>query len=102
MTRALNIKPVINVVDGQLRLLSAARSFQGGLRRVLDLVQRLGSLEHLGVVHTRRLRLAEETADRLAQRISFPRERIWVRETVAALASHAGPGVIGVLAVPIR
>jgi hypothetical protein len=27
MARALNIKPVINVVDGQLRLLGAARSF---------------------------------------------------------------------------
>jgi fatty acid-binding protein DegV len=100
MTRALNIKPVINVVDGQLRLLGAARSFQGGLRRVLNLVERLGPLEHLAVVHTRRQEMAEGVAGRLAERIGFPRERVWVRETGVVLASHAGVGVIGVLAVP--
>ena len=100
MTRVLNIKPVINVVDGQLRLLGAARSFQGGLKRVLSLVERLGPLEHLAVVHTRRQEMAEQVAGWLAERIGFPRERIWVRETGVALASHAGVGVIGVLAVP--
>jgi len=100
MTRAFDIKPIINVVDGQLRLLGVSRSFQGGLKRVLNLVERLGPLEHLAVVHTRRQETAEEMADRLAERIGFPRERIWLRETVAVLASHAGKGVIGVLAVP--
>ncbi len=100
MTRALNIKPVINIVEGQLRLLGAARSFQRGLRRILSLVERLGPLEHLAVVHTRRLETAQEMAGRLAERTGFPRERIWVEETGAALASHAGTGVIGVLAVP--
>lgn len=100
MTRALNIKPVINIVEGQLRLLGAARSFQRGLRRILSLVERLGPLEHMAVVHTRRLETAQEMASRLAERTGFPRERIWVEETGAALASHAGTGVIGVLAVP--
>jgi len=100
MTRALNIKPVINVVDGQLRLLGAARSFQGGLKRVLSLIERLGPLEHLAVVHTRRQEMAEQVAGWLVERIGFPRERIWVRETGVVLASHAGVGVIGVLAVP--
>nr|HID14032.1 DegV family protein [Anaerolineae bacterium] len=100
MTQALNIKPIINVVEGQLRLLGAARSFQGGLRRVLNLIERLGPLEHLAVVHTRAQEMAEEMADRLAERTGFPRERIWVRETGAVLASHAGAGVIGVLALP--
>ena len=100
MTRALNIKPIINVVDGQLRLLGAARSFQGSLRRVLKLVERLGPLEHLAVVHTRRQEMAEEVAEWLAEHTGFVRERIWVRETGVVLASHAGPGVIGILAVP--
>ena len=101
MTRALNIKPVINVVDGQLRLLGAARSFQGGVRRALNLVGRLGPLEHLAVVHTQREEIAKEVADRLAERTGFLRERIWVAETGVVLASHAGAGVIGVLAVPV-
>jgi DegV family protein with EDD domain len=99
MTRVLNIKPVINMVDGQLRLLGPARSFQGGLRRVLNLVEEMGSLEYLAVVHTRSQEKAEEMANWLAERLGFPRERIWVRETGAVLASHAGKGVVGVLAV---
>jgi len=102
MARALNIKTIINMVDGQLRLLSAARSFRGGLRRVQNLVERLGPLEHLAVVHTRRQEMAEEVADWLAERTGFSRERIWVRETGVVLACHAGAGVVGVLAVPAR
>jgi DegV family protein with EDD domain len=100
MTRALNIKPVINMVDGQLRLLGAVRSFRSGLRRLLDQVERLGPLEHLAVVHTRRQETAEEMADQLAERTGFPRERIRVRETGAVLASHGGARLIGVLALP--
>lgn len=102
MTRALNIKPIINMVDGQLRLMGAARSFQGGLRRVLNTVEQLKPLEHLAVVHTRVPDRAQAMADQLAERVGFPRERIWVEETGAALASHGGAGVIGVLATPVR
>jgi DegV family protein with EDD domain len=99
MAKALNIKAMINLVEGQLRLLGATRSFKAGLRRVLELVEGLGPLEHLAVVHTRRQEMAEQMADWLAERTGFLRERIWVRETGPALASHAGPGVIAVLAV---
>ncbi len=102
MTRALNIKAVINMVDGHLRLMGAARSLKGGVRRLLRVVEELGPLEHLAVAHTRSQELAEEVADWLAERTGFPRERIWVRETGAVLACHAGPGVIAVMAVPVN
>jgi DegV family protein with EDD domain len=100
MTRALNIKLIINMVEGRLRLLSAARSFNGGVRRVLDMVEQMGPLEHLAVTHARRNELAEKIADQLAERVAFPREHVWVRETGAVLSMHAGPGVVAVLAVP--
>jgi len=88
-------------VEGQLRLLSVSRSFRSGLRRVMELVEQMGPLEHLAVVHTRRQEMAEEVADQLAERTGFPRQDIWVQETGAVLASHAGSGVIGVLAMPV-
>jgi DegV family protein with EDD domain len=100
MTRALDIKPIINLVRGQLRLMGAARSFQGGLRRVLAVVEQLGPLEQLAVIHTRRQEMAEEVADRLAEHIGFLREHIWVRETGTVLSAHGGAGLIGVLALP--
>jgi fatty acid kinase fatty acid binding subunit len=102
MTRALNIKPVINLVEGQLKLMTAARSFQGGLRRTMESVERLAPLEYLAVAHTRRQEMAEQVADWLAERLGFPREHIWVCEAGPVLACHAGPGVVGVLAVSAR
>lgn len=100
MTRALNIKLIVNLVEGRLRLLGPARSFEGALRRVLDLVEEMRPLEYLAVAHTRRPDTAEKMASRLAERTRFRHDRIWVRETGAVLASHAGPGVIGVVVVP--
>jgi len=99
MTRVLDIKPVLNVIEGQLRLVGMARSFRKGVKRVMSVVEGLGPLEHLAVVHTRRAEVAQAVADQLAERTGFSRERIWLQETGAALASHAGAGVVGVLAV---
>jgi DegV family protein with EDD domain len=99
MARVLNVKAIINFVDGELRLMGAARSFDGGLRRLVKLVGELGPLQRLAVVHTRSQEVAEGFADRLAGQFGFPRDEIWVRETGAVLGTHAGPGVVGVVAV---
>jgi DegV family protein with EDD domain len=100
MTRALNVKVLINMVEGQLSLLSAARSFKTGLKRMRGLVEQLGPLQHLAVAHTRNKEMAEDTADSLAKRTGFPRERVWILETGALLATHGGPGLVAVLALP--
>ena len=99
MTRALKIKPVVNMVDGQLRLLGATRSFRGGLKRVMSLVDEIEPIEYLGVVHARSQERAEEVRNWLAERAGLSSEYIWLSETGAVLASHAGKGVIGVLMV---
>ena len=101
MTRALNIKLIITAAQGQLRPWGAARSLKGGIKRMLNAVEQVGPLERLAVIHTRSLDRAQELADRLAKRTGFPRERILVQEIGAALASHAGPGVVGAVAVPV-
>jgi DegV family protein with EDD domain len=100
MTRALNIKVLVNVVEGQIKLMGAARSFKGGLKRILSAVEELGPLEYLGVAHTRSLEKANEVADRLAELTGLARDRILVRETGAVLSTHAGQGVIAVMVVP--
>ena len=102
MTQLLNIKAIVNFVEGRVQLLTAAHSFQGGLRRVLNLVGQLGSLEHLAVVHARHLDKAEQMVNRLAEQTGFSMERIWLQETGAVLASHAGAGAVGVVAIPER
>ncbi len=102
MTQLLNIKPIINLVEGRVKLVGVSRSFRRGMRRVLSAVEELGPLEHLAVMHARNRERAEEMVDWLVERVDFPRERIWLRETGAVLASHAGLGAVGVLAVPAK
>ena len=100
MTRALNIKVYVNVDDGQLRLMGAARSFKGAIRRVLDQVERCGPLDSLAVAHARNREIAEDTAARLSEMTGIARALIRFEETRGVLAVHAGPGVVGVFALP--
>jgi DegV family protein with EDD domain len=100
MTHALNIKVIINLVQGHLRLLGAARSFKRGLVRARQAIDETAPFQHLVVVHTRNLPAAEATADQLARQTGFARDDIGVHETKGVLAAHAGPGVIGILALP--
>lgn len=100
MTQALNIKVIVDVVEGQLRLSSAARSFKGAVSRILSSVESMGPLEYLAVAHTRATEMAEATAQELTRRTGYALDRITVKETGAVLSVHAGPGVICVVAIP--
>jgi len=98
--RFLGIKPLLTVVEGELKLLGAVRSFQRGLTRLKEEVLALGPLETLAVVHVRRYQLAQEFADRVSEQLGFPREKIVTVETGPALSCHGGPGVMALVAIP--
>jgi DegV family protein with EDD domain len=102
MSRMLNIKPIVNFVEGRVQLLGVTRSFRRGIERLLDMAEELGPLERLAVMHARNVERAEALADRLAERLGFPRDEILVGETGAVVASHAGAGAIGIFAVSKR
>lgn len=97
VARALNIKPLLSLVDGELKLLGAARSYEKGLQRLLDEAKALAPFEVAGVLHARRPEAAADLAQRLAQATGFPRQSITVAETGSVLSSHGGPGVLGVI-----
>ena len=97
--RALRLKPILNLIDGELKLFGVARSYRKGIERIKAEVAALGLLEHLAVIHTRRRSLAEKLADDLARLTNVARERIVVGETGAVLSCHAGKGVIAAAAV---
>gem|GEM_PF-264426 len=102
MSRLLNVKAIVNFVEGRVQLLGVARSFRRGVERVLDTVESLAPVEHLAVMHTQNVEAAEGLADRLAESLDFPRDRILVGETGSVVASHAGAGAVGVFAVSRR
>ena len=97
--KALRVRPLLRLEDGQLRLLGASRSVSGALHRIGDEIARLGPIEQLAVAHTRRSAEAAEFAAALAQRLGLAREDIPIAEAGPALSAHAGPGVLAAAAV---
>ncbi len=99
LVKVLSLRPILNIVEGELKLMGAARSTQKGLKRMQEELLSLGKLEFLGVMHIRAQELAEQLADDLARLLGVAREAIWVDEAGAVLACHAGQGAVGVIGV---
>jgi len=99
MSGVLDVKLIVNFVKGRVQLLGVARSFRRGIERIVANVDDMTPVDHLAVMHTRNAAVAEALADRLAERLSFPRDQILVGETGAVLASHAGAGAVGIFVV---
>lgn len=99
LARVLSLRPILNVVEGELKLLGVARSRAKGLHRIQEEFATMGALEFLAVMHIRCRDVAEQLADELAHLLHIPREKIWLGEAGAVLACHGGEGVIGVIGV---
>jgi len=93
----LNVKPMISVKEGAVLPLGRARSRQKATARLVLLVEDLGPLERLAVLHTCARRDAEALAGRLAA--LFPRERMVIAEVGTIIGTHVGPNGLGVACV---
>jgi DegV family protein with EDD domain len=96
VSKMLRIKPVLHLVEGKLSLRSLVRSYGRGLTELVREVCEPGPVKYLAVVHTRSPDVARKTAERLSERLSYPRQDVLVIETGPLLSTHAGPGVIGI------
>ena len=99
VVRNLRIKPILNMPDGELKLLGVARSVSKGMHRMAQEIVRLGPLQSLAVMHIRAPQAARDFADLLAEATHVPRHQIAVNEAGAVLACHGGRGVIAAIAV---
>jgi fatty acid-binding protein DegV len=93
--RVLNIKPLLNVIEGQITPFGAARSRRGALRRMEQELLKFGSAEMVFVIHARLPEQAADFAQTLAETLDFPVERMMVGELGKVLSCHAGPRVMG-------
>lgn len=99
LVQTLQLKPLVTLVEGELRLLGVARSYQKGLQRIREEVARLCPLERVAVMHTRREAIASQLAEDVSVLTGIAREQILVGEPGAVLSCHAGEGVIAALVV---
>ncbi|MBM4466625.1 MAG: DegV family protein [Chloroflexi bacterium] len=97
MGTLLNVKPLLQVLDGEALPLENVRTRQKALRRLVEIVGDLGPLEEVAVMHAN----APVTAQQLVEMLApiHPPERILVGQVGAILGTHAGPGAVGVACV---
>ncbi len=91
----LNIKPILEVVDGELKEAGRARTLAKARQEVINRVKAVkDDIVKMAVVHTNDLPAAEETRQELA---SFYPNEIRVYEAGAALGVHGGEGAVAVV-----
>lgn len=89
----LNVKPLITLRGGVVTPAGRVRTRSNALAAIADHVGTLGSIEELAVLHG-----AAPDVEALSAKLAmhFPRHRILSAELGPVVATHTGPGVIGV------
>jgi DegV family protein with EDD domain len=94
VVRVLSIKPILQVVEGELTLLGAARSPQRARRRIEEEIVMRGPAEMLVVLHVRLPEEASDFAQVLGDRLDFSLDQVLIGEAGPALSCHGRPCVI--------
>jgi DegV family protein with EDD domain len=93
----LRIKPIIEVRQGEINLLERTRTLPRALGRLVERVRALGPLERAMVLHTDAPDLAQRVADQL--KIFVPGWDPLIQPAGVTIASHAGPGAVGIACI---
>jgi DegV family protein with EDD domain len=89
----LNVKPILQLKDGEVVPLGRARGRPQALNRLVELLERDGKVSRLAIMHGAAGADAEQLRERVAS--TYPGLDIQLTEIGAVLGTHTGPGVIG-------
>lgn len=96
----LSIKPMIELVDGEVKAIGSVRTTKQADQRILKFLLERGELQRLAILHTnaepRARNLLNEMMSR--SRLSVPRDILFVNVT-AVIGTHLGPNGLGFAAV---
>ncbi|MEK6221501.1 MAG: DegV family protein, partial [Chloroflexota bacterium] len=93
----LSMKPLIHFVDGKMELFGTVRTRRKAIDTILDIIDvELKSKHnlHMSVAHAQNLDLANYTAEQI--RIRFSPANLLFGELSPVLATHSGPGALGI------
>jgi len=93
----LKLRPILSVVDGELTLAEKPRGKEAARQKLLQMALRHFPAETVGLIHIDAEERAQELAAEIAAQTGYPREKMLVVETGMALATHGGPGTVGVV-----
>jgi fatty acid-binding protein DegV len=96
----LHVKPVVELLDGEVKPLGAVRTTRQGSVRLLQALQALGPLERLAILHTNAETRARGLINDLMETVSqsIPRDIMMVNVTTV-IGTHVGPNGLGFAAV---
>lgn len=83
----LNIKPIIRLVDGELKLAEKARGRTKAISRLIEMVE--PGVRKISVCHILNLQEADKMASTLKER--FPQALVTIDELGPVIGSHLGP-----------
>jgi DegV family protein with EDD domain len=89
----LNVKPILQLKDGEVVPLGRARGRPQALNRLVELLERDGKVSQLAIMHGAAKTDAEQLRERVAS--TYPGVDIQLTEIGTVLGTHTGPGVIG-------
>ncbi|HLE13381.1 MAG TPA: DegV family protein [Anaerolineales bacterium] len=92
----LNIKPFVEVRGGQVYSLGETRTRRKGIARLLELIEDLGALERLAILHSNAEGDARQLAEIFAPRLPRPP---FVVNVTTVIGAHVGPNGLGFAAV---
>jgi DegV family protein with EDD domain len=93
----LQVKPLISVEGGEPVLVGNARTLRRALARLVEFAADKETPLALAVLHAGAPKAAQNLADGLGE--FYPRHRILLGQTGAAVATHLGPGAVGLCMV---
>ena len=97
--RSLHVKPVLELTNGEFRLIGIVRSSKGALQRLEAEVRSRMPLEGLAAAYTRGRDAAVELVSRLSMPGADQPDEIMIVEAGPVFAAHAGPGAVGAVVI---
>ncbi len=92
----LSIKPMIELVDGEVKPIGAVRSTKQADEKIVSTLRSLGEMQRLAILHTNAEARAKETLNQLMKTSSknLPRDILFVNVT-SVIGTHVGPNGLG-------
>ncbi len=95
LARTLHVKPVLEMCNGEFRLLGVARSTRSALQRLEEEVTSRLPIEGVAAAYTRGCEVASDLVARMAVVLNLRESEVLIAEAGPAFAAHAGPRALG-------
>jgi DegV family protein with EDD domain len=101
MADTLNIKPILTIRDGKLELLEKVRTHKKAVDRMMELISQAldgKNVERVSFIHVNNSEGLQDVQKRFCDQSGFTGQPI-IADFTPGLSVHAGPGVVGLVAV---